>query len=137
MAEPTHSKISIRGCSIGLMRGGVGEPMLILHGASGAGAWLPFMRSLSENFDVLVPEHPGFGDSDTPDWLDTIHDLAYFYLDFLDAMDITRVHVVGLSLGGWIAAELAVRDTRRLSSLTLVGAAGLHINRVQQIDPFL
>ena len=84
MADHTTSKLAVRGCNIGLMRGGAGEPLLILHGASGAGAWLPFMRSLAEKFDVIVPEHPGFGDSDTPDWLDTIHDLAYFYLDFLD-----------------------------------------------------
>jgi pimeloyl-ACP methyl ester carboxylesterase len=137
MAGPTTSTITIDGCKIALMRGGAGAPMLILHGASGAGAWLPFMAKLAERYDVIVPEHPGFGASETPDWLDTVHDLAYFYLDFLDAMDLTRVHLVGLSLGGWIAAELAVRDTRRLSSLTLVGAAGLHIKGVPQIDPFL
>jgi pimeloyl-ACP methyl ester carboxylesterase len=137
MSNHTTSQITIRGCNIKLMRGGAGAPLLVLHGASGAGAWLPFMQSLAEKFDVIVPEHPGFGDSDTPEWLDTIHDLAYFYLDFLDQLDLRRVHLVGVSLGGWIAAELAVRDTRRLASLTLVGAAGLHVKGVEQIDPFL
>jgi pimeloyl-ACP methyl ester carboxylesterase len=88
-------------------------------------------------FEVITPEHPGFGESDTPDWLDTVHDLAYFDLDPLAQLDLDRVHLVGLSLGGWIAAELAVRDTSRLASLTLVGAAGLHVNGVKQIDPFL
>ena len=63
---------------------------------------------------MIVPQHPGFGDSDTPDWLDTIHDLAYFYLDFIEQLDLDRVHLVGVSLGGWIAAEIAVRDTYRL-----------------------
>ena len=86
---------------------------------------------------MIVPEHPGFGDSDTPDWLDTIHDLAYFYLDFLEQLDLDRVHLVGVSLGGWIAAELAVRDTYRLASLTLIDAAGIHVPGVAQIDPFL
>ena len=76
---------------------------------------------------MIVPEHPGFDDSDTPDWLDTIHDLAYFYLDFLAQLDLDRVHLAGVSLGGWIAAEMAVRDTSRLASLTLVGAAGIHV----------
>ena len=137
MADHTTSKIAVRGCHIRLMRGGSGPPLLILHGASGAGSWLAFMRALAARFDVIVPEHPGFGDSDTPEWLDTIHDLAYFYLDLLDELALDGIHLVGMSLGGWIAAELAVRDTQRLSSLTLVGAAGIHVKGVEQIDPFL
>ena len=136
MAEPTTSKITIRRCNIRLMRGGAGRALVVLHGAGGA-SWLPFMRTLTARFEVIAPEHPGFGESDTPDWLDTVHDLAYFDLDLLAELDLDRVHLVGLSLGGWIAAELAVRDTSRLASLTLVGAAGLHVNGVKQIDPFL
>ena len=120
-----------------MMRGGAGAPLLFLHGASGAGAWLPFMQRWRQQYDVIVPEHPGFGASDTPDWLDTIHDLAYFYLDVLEQLDLDHVHLVGVSLGGWIAAELAVRDTRRLASLTLVDAAGIHVPGVPQLDPFL
>ena len=137
MPDHATKKIAIRGCSITLMRGGAGEPLLVLHGASGAGAWLPFMASLAEKFDVIVPEHPGYGASDTPDWLDGIHDLAYFYLDFLDELDLDRVHLVGISIGGWIAAELAVRDTHRLASLTLADAAGIHLPGVAQVDTFL
>jgi pimeloyl-ACP methyl ester carboxylesterase len=136
MPDPTVSRLAIRGCTIRLMRGGAGPPLLVLHGAGG-GAWLPFMQTLAERFDVIAPEHPGFGDSDAPDWLDTIHDLAYFDLDLLAALDLDRVHLVGISLGGWVAAELAVRDTGRLASLTLVGAAGLHLKGVKQVDPFL
>jgi pimeloyl-ACP methyl ester carboxylesterase len=137
MPDHTTKKITVRGCNIRLMRGGAGDPLLILHGASGAGAWLPFMASLAEKFDVIVPEHPGYGNSDTPEWLDTIHDLAYYYLDFLDALGLDRVHLVGISIGGWIAAELAVRDTRRLASLTLADAAGIQLPGVAQIDTFL
>ena len=137
MPDHSTSTVLVNGCNIALMRGGSGPPLVVLHGASGAGIWLPFMAALAETFDVIVPEHPGFGASDMPDWLDNIHDLAYFYLDFLRALDLTKVHLVGLSLGGWIAAELAVRDTARLASLTLVGAAGIHVKGVPQIDPFL
>jgi pimeloyl-ACP methyl ester carboxylesterase len=136
MANPTTSRITIRGCNIRLMRGGAGRTLVILHGAGGA-SWLPFMQKLTTRFEVIAPEHPGFGESDTPEWLDTIHDLAYFDLDLLEALDLERVHLVGLSLGGWVAAELAVRDTNRLASLTLVGAAGLHVNGVKQVDSFL
>lgn len=137
MAGHSETSMEISGCRIGLKRGGAGEPLLFLHGASGAGAWLPFMESLAENFDVIVPEHPGFGASDTPAWLDNMADLTYFYLDFLEAMGLDRVHLVGLSLGGWLAAELAVRNTGRLESLTLVSAAGIHLKGVPQLDTFL
>jgi len=130
------SVIAVRGCRIRLMRGGAGDPLVVLHGASGA-SWLPFMEKLAQRFDVIAPEHPGFGEADTPDWLETIHDLAYFYLDLLAEQKLDRVHLVGLSLGGWVAAELAVRSTQRLASLTLAGAAGLYVEGVAQIDPFL
>lgn len=137
MDHNTTEKISVRGCNITLMRGGAGRPLLVLHGAGGAGAWLPYMADLAARHEVLVPEHPGFGASDTPDWLDTVPDLANFYLDFLDQLDIESVDLVGFSLGGWIAAELAVRNTSRLASLTLVDAAGIHVKGVEQVDSFL
>src|SRR6266481_2288964 len=113
MTDHTDQMISIGGCRIRLMRGGSGAPLLFLHGGGGIGIWLPCMARLAKKFDVIVPEHPGFGASDTPDWLDNIHDLAYFYLDVLDQLDLRAVHLVGVSLGGWIAAQLAIRSTRR------------------------
>ena len=137
MADHSNSKIAVRGCTIGLMRGGAGRPLLILHGAGGAGAWLPYMADLAAGHDVIVPEHPGFGASDTPDWLDCVPDLANFYLDFLDQLELRNVDLVGFSLGGWVAAELAVRNTSRLASLTLVDAAGIHVKGVEQVDSFL
>jgi pimeloyl-ACP methyl ester carboxylesterase len=135
-ADYSTSAVTVRGCRIRLMRAGGGDPLIYLHGASGA-AWLPFLGKLTRNFDVIAPEHPGFGESDTPDWLDNIHDLAYFYLDLLDELELSGVHLVGNSLGGWIAAELAVRNTQRLASLTLSDAAGLNVPGVKRMDAFL
>ena len=112
-------------------------PLLFLHGAGGAGIWLPSMAALAKKFDVLAPEHPGFGASDTPPWLDNVADLANFYLDFLEQLDLRGVHLVGSSLGGWIAAELAVRNSTRLASLTLIGSAGIYVDGVEQVDTFL
>ncbi len=137
MADYSISMVSIGDCSIRLMRGGSGAPMLFLHGGGGMGIWLPCMARLAKKFDVITPEHPGFGESDTPEWLDTVGDLANFYLDFLDALDLRGVHLIGSSLGGWIAAELAVRNASRLASLTLIGAAGIHVKDVEQVDTFL
>src|SRR5689334_24586685 len=99
------------------MRGGSGPPLVFLHGASGHTGWLPVFERLAQRFDVLVPEHPGFGASDDPPWLDRPADLAYFYLDLMAALGLERVHLIGTSLGGWIAAELAIRNTARLASL--------------------
>jgi pimeloyl-ACP methyl ester carboxylesterase len=135
-ADYSTSAVTVRGCRIRLMRGGAGDPLIYLHGASGA-SWLPFLQGLTKHFDVIAPEHPGFGESDTPDWLDNIHDLAYFYLDVLDALKLKGAHLVGNSLGGWIAAELAVRSTQHLASLTLAGSAGLYVPGVAQVDSFL
>jgi pimeloyl-ACP methyl ester carboxylesterase len=137
MNDHTASKFSVHGCNIGLMRGGKGRPLLVLHDGGGAGHWLPYMAELAARHDVIVPEHPGFGASEMPDWLDTISDLANFYLDFLGQLQLDRVDLVGFSIGGWIAAELAVRSTHRLASLTLVGAAGIHLPGVAQVDTFL
>jgi len=89
---------TVNGCRVRIMRQGRGVPLLFLHGASGARRWLPFMESLAKSYDVIVPEHPGFGASETPDWLDNVSDLAYFYQDLMDHLELDRVHLVGTSL---------------------------------------
>lgn len=128
--------ITLNDASIAYRRGGAGYTLLFLHGAGGAGNALGFCETLTDQFDVIVPDHPGFGDSDTPDWLETIHDLAFFYLDFMHALDLNQVHVVGQSLGGWIALETAIRSTQRTRALTVVGAAGLDLPNVPKGDLF-
>jgi pimeloyl-ACP methyl ester carboxylesterase len=95
------------------------------------------METLTGSFEVLVPEHPGFGLSDEPEWLENIHDLAYFYLDFLRRLDLRNVLVVGSSIGGWLALEMAVRDAARIRSLVLVGPAGISAPGVQPADIFM
>jgi pimeloyl-ACP methyl ester carboxylesterase len=125
------------GCKIRLMRGGQGAPLLFLHGGGGAPIWLPFMERLSQRFDVIVPEHPGYGGSDTPEWLDNVGDLAYFYLDVIEAMGLAEIHLVGTSLGGWIAAEIAVRSCAKLATLTLSSAVGIHVKGVPKGDLFM
>ena len=127
----------VAGCRTRILRGGTGPKILFLHGGGGAGVWLPFFQQLSEHFEVIVPEHPGFGRSDIPAWLDNVGDLANFYLDFLEHLDLQAVHLVGHSLGGWTAAEISVRNTSRLKSLTLISAAGIHVRGAQKGDLFL
>ena len=133
MASATNESYRVAGCSVNVMRGGKGPPLLFLHGAGGAGIWLPFMAALSERYDVIVPDHPGFGRSEQPEWLDELSDLAYFYLDFIEALGLDRVHLIGSSLGGWIAAELAVRSCQRAANPWRSSrSAGIHVRGVRQ-----
>jgi len=132
-----ESFVELDGCRTRLRRAGRGKPLLFLHGASGAPVILPFMEKLAERFDVLVPEHPGYGRSDEPQWLENIHDMAYFYLDFIEALALRELTLVGNSMGGWIALEVAVRDCSRLSALVLVSPAGIAAPGVRPADIFL
>lgn len=137
MADHSSERMTIAGCETEVLRGGSGPAMVFLHGAGGAHNWMPYMDRLAEHYTLYVPSHPGWGRSDTPDWLDGMGDLAYFYLEFLDAIGEEKVHLVGNSLGGWLALEIAVRTTARIESLTLVSAAGIHVAGVPKGDIFL
>jgi pimeloyl-ACP methyl ester carboxylesterase len=137
MASLTRMTLPVNGFEMRLLRGGEGAPLLYLHGAGGAPAVMEFMELLADRFEVIVPEHPGFGASEDPGWFDNIHDLAYYYLDALEVLGLEDVHLVGNSLGGWIALEVAVRNTSRLKSLTLVGAAGIDLDDVPRSDMFM
>jgi pimeloyl-ACP methyl ester carboxylesterase len=119
--------LDLGGGRIHVMRGGAGAALLYLHPAAGAGFWLPFHDRLAERFDLISPDHPGFGESDRLDWIDGMDDLVYFYLDLLDDLGLESVHVVGASLGGWLAAELAVHQPSKVRSLVLVDPIGLDL----------
>lgn len=135
--EATLSTITLCGSSVPVKRAGTGPAMLMLHGMGGASRFLPAMQALARTFDVIVPQAPGFGGGEPPAWLETVSDLANFYLEFLAALDLRDVHLVGLSLGGWVAADLAVRNSGRLRSLTLMDAPGIYVPGAAQLDPFV
>ncbi len=137
MAGRTEQTIDIRGTKVNVRRGGSGKQVLFLHGAGGLTGWPPFLDRLAQQFEVIAPDHPGFGRSDNPPWLDDVGDLAFFYLDFIAALGLDAVHVVGQSLGGWIALEVAVRDSHAIKSLTLVGSAGIRIKGQPAADIFI
>ncbi len=135
--EFVRQTIDINGCNLGLARGGKGAPLLYLHGADGLGEWPVILDTLAERFDVIVPDHPGFGGSEAPAWIDDVSDVAYCYLDAIEALGLSGVHIIGQSLGGWIALEMAVRSAERLRSLTLISAAGIHVKGVPKTDIFI
>ena len=106
---------------------GHGRPLLFLHPGHRLEPTAPVLDHLARGARVIAPTHPGFGRSEQPKSMTTVDDLAYFYLDLLDALDLRDVIVVGVSLGGWIAAEIAVKSTARLSHLVLANAVGIKV----------
>lgn len=127
--------LDVAGTTLRLQVAGHGPPLVYLHGANGA-AWPPGLSALADSFRVLLPEHPGFGSSERPEWLETVRDLALVYLDLFEALGLREVNLVGQSLGGWIAAELASLCCHHLRRLVLVGAAGLTLPGEQRLDQF-
>jgi pimeloyl-ACP methyl ester carboxylesterase len=118
-------RLSIGDVELEVFHQGAGAPMLILHGGDGLDPRARFLELLASRFEIIAPSHPGFGASPLPDRFDSVADLAYLYLDLLDMLDLREVVLVGFSLGGWIAAEIAVRCAHRLAKLVLVGAIGI------------
>lgn len=117
--------MELQGIELQVVRQGVGSHLLLLHGGDGSQDQLPFFKRLTERFDVIAPVHPGFAGSAIPSHFDNLEDLVYLYLDLLDALDLRDVILVGADMGGWVAAEIAVRNTARLSKLILIDAVGV------------
>ena len=110
-----------------------GEPLLYLHGVAGdvhasftEDEGTPLLRSLAESFEVTAPPHPGYDGSPVVD-LDHVEDWAFHYADLLDSLGMEQVDVIGHSIGGWLAAELAMRHPHRVRRMVLVAPLGLHV----------
>ncbi|HLH58009.1 MAG TPA: alpha/beta fold hydrolase [Streptosporangiaceae bacterium] len=134
---PAGEHLQLDGGRVHFFRAGKGEPLLFLHAAGGAGTWLEFHRLLARQFDVIAPDHPGFGGSGEFADVEAIDDLVYHYLDVMDGLGLDRPHVAGASFGGWIAAELAVAAPHRVASVVLMSPAGLRLPGHPVADLFL
>jgi pimeloyl-ACP methyl ester carboxylesterase len=134
MAVCKEETVSVRGRKVKLFRGGAGPQLLFLHD-SFCPAWLPIHDLLAVHFDVLVPIHPGFaGSEESFDDFEEMEDLVFHYLDLCAALQLNRPALVGTSLGGWIAAEWAMRYSDSLSKLILIDALGLRVDGVPAAD---
>ena len=126
--------ISIAGVSLDLEERGEGRPLLFLHPGEGLEPHSEWLDLLVRRHRVIAPNHPGWGNSALPNWLSTVDDLAYLYLDLAAALELRDAILVGACFGGWIAAEMAVRDTRRFAKLVLVDPLGIKVGGVQDRD---
>jgi pimeloyl-ACP methyl ester carboxylesterase len=109
-----------------LFRGGAGAPLVYLHSAGGE-ADIPALATLADDFDVIAPVFPGFGESEGIEQIDAMEDAVFHLLDVWELLGLVAPAVVGLSLGGWMALELAVRHPDRVGPMVLVNPVGLRI----------
>lgn len=129
-----HERLSVRGIELEVLRRGAGRPILLLHGMESLDPRAPFLDLLAKHGEIIAPSHPGFGHSPRPDDFSSVYDLVHLYLDVLDALAHDRVTLVGLSFGGWLAAEIAVKCRHRLDALVLVDALGIKIGGRETAD---
>ncbi|MBM3491979.1 MAG: alpha/beta hydrolase [Alphaproteobacteria bacterium] len=118
-------QLTIAGIRIEAVMAGQGRPLLFLHPGDGFWPHEAWLAELSRRARLIAPWHPGFGHSELPRWFGSVDDLAYFYLDLAATLDLQDAVLVGVSFGGWIAAEMAVRSTARFSHLVLVNPVGI------------
>jgi pimeloyl-ACP methyl ester carboxylesterase len=121
--------VTVAGRPTVLMHAGEGTPFVYLHSTLGeASMWLPFYQAWAKQFRVLVPTHPGFSETGGLEGIDSIEDMAFHYVELFDALGLEEVVLGGVSLGGWIAAEFAVRWPERVKRLWIADAPGLWVD---------
>jgi pimeloyl-ACP methyl ester carboxylesterase len=114
-----------KGTRCRVREGGSGAPLVFLHSAGGLLRDNPFLDQLAQRYSVFAPEWPGYGESTGEELLEDMFDFALHGWDLVDALGLRQPHLVGHSMGGMIAAEMACLAPRDLGKLVLVGAAGL------------
>jgi len=126
--------VTIRGVSLEIEDQGQGRPILFLHPGEGLQPNRPWLHKLAEHHRVIAPHHPGFGGSALPDWIGTVDDLAYLYLDLAASLKLENAVLAGNCFGGWVAAEMAVRNTARFAGLLLAAPLGIKVGGVLDRD---
>jgi pimeloyl-ACP methyl ester carboxylesterase len=128
-SQKTERTVEVQGIATHLFEAGptTAPPLLYLHGTHLGNLWLDFHQALAQHFHVFAPDIPGFGLTERPDWMRDMDDYILYYRDLLNALDLQRSTLVGHSLGGWIAAEVAIWYPERVSKLVLSNAAGIRV----------
>jgi len=135
MTSFAREEVTIGGVKTVYLTAGSGEPLLFLHGG-GTFHGFEFAKPWAEKFKVLLPYHPGFGESGDDPGLSSIQDYVMHYIELLDHLGLDKVNLVGFSLGGWLAASFATQHARRIKKLVLVAPAGLRIKEAPTVDLF-
>ena len=128
------SFFKIQEVKLELERRGKGKPLLLLQGEETHEAEMPFVDERARTHQLLIPWPPGYGRSSLPNSIQNMDDIAYLYLELLDRLDLGEVSVLGFSMGGWIAAEMATKDCSRLEKMILVDPFGIKTSGAAKRD---
>ena len=128
-------EVAINGVNTVVYSAGTGSPLVYLHG-SGTFTGFGFANGWTASHQVVIPFHPGYGESADDDRIESIQDYVLHYLDLFDKLGLETLNLVGSSLGGWIASEIAVMQPNRLDKLVLAAPGGLYVNDVPSTDLF-
>jgi pimeloyl-ACP methyl ester carboxylesterase len=126
--------LKLAGLELELHEDGSGAPLLFLHSGQGFLPNQPYVALLAKTRRIVAPSHPGFGHSELPDWLDQPDDIAHIHLELMDKLGLAKVDLVGCSIGGWIAAEMASKAPERFRKLVLVAPVGVKTGSVDKLD---
>lgn len=134
--EWSEESVRVAGTELVFVKGGSGKPLLVLHEELGHPGWLGWHAELARERTLLIPLQPGFGRSPRVDWLWNVRDLACFYSRVLRERNLVPIDVIGFSMGGWIAAEMAVNDARQFRRMVLVAPMGVKPPEGEIMDLF-
>jgi pimeloyl-ACP methyl ester carboxylesterase len=123
----TAELVDLGGVRLEVHRRGEGSPLLLLPGEEMLELEAPFLDELAADHELIIPAPPGFGRSERPDWITSPDDISYLYLDLVERLALRRLLVVGCSLGGWLAAELATKNASFIERLILVAPYGVKV----------
>jgi pimeloyl-ACP methyl ester carboxylesterase len=133
MSENTE-RMTVNGFELEVLRRGQGAPVVLLHGMDTVSPKAPFLDLLARHVEIIAPSGPGFGNSPRPKDFDTIYDLVRLHLALLDQLPHEKVTLMGLSFGGWLAAEVAVASCHRIANLILVDPVGIKLGGREERD---
>ncbi len=137
-AAYTEEFVEAAGALVQLRKGGAGPPLLVLHSELGVPGWLQAYDGLARHFTVYMPSLPGFGRSSRPEFIASVRDLAAWVTWFARDLRLPQpLNVIGFSMGGWIAAEIATVNSTIFKRMVLVGAAGLKPDEGEIWDYFV
>ena len=129
--------VEAAGGPVQLAKGGQGAPLLIFHDEIGDRTWLNYHQQLAQDYNLILPSHSGFGGTQRREWIASIRDLAGWYLELMEDLDLGQVNAIGFSLGGWLAAEIASMCPQVFKKLALVGPMGIRPPTGEIYDMFL
>jgi len=132
-----ESTVRVGENDVQMFSGGSGPPLLYLHGAGGNAGWQAFHEALAQSHTIHAPSQPGFSGTPRPGWVSTINDLAHFNLEMVQRLGLTQYVLVGHSMGGWIAAEMAAMGQENLKGLVLIDAVGIRPKQADITEIFM